>query len=166
MDLPEKLVSWLQDAHAIELHVEKTLHSYDRLAHPYPELSGRIRQHIADTRVHAEKVEKCLKSLGRAPSGFEALVARVLGVGQTAAASLLGDAVLTGCAAAYAMEHLEVATYTGIIAAAKEASQPEIVQACREIMAEDAAMGAWLLEQLPALTRKYLDQSSGYGAKS
>jgi len=163
MDLPEKLVSWLQDAHAIELHVEKSLHNYARKAQPYPELSARINQHIAETQRHATRVEDCLKSLGRSPSGLESLVAKVLGVGQTAASTILGDAVLTSCTAAYALEHLEVSTYTAIIAAAEEAKQADITRTCRQIMAEDAAMASWLLEHLPGLTRKYLDQSGGYG---
>jgi len=163
MDLPEKLVAWLQDAYAVEQHVQRTLQSYAATVKDYPEISAGITGHIAQTQRHSGRLEGCLKSLGRAHSEFESIVAKFLSVGQAATTSFLKDAVLSGCAAAYTLEHLEVATYRVIITTAEEANLKDIAKSCRDNMTEDLHMADWLLERLPGLTRRYLDQASGYG---
>ena len=67
-----------------------------------------------------------------------------------------GDAVLTNLAAAYALEHLEIATLAAIAAAAETIDRRDLADTCRGIVAEDAAMASWLLGFLPDLTKAYL----------
>jgi ferritin-like metal-binding protein YciE len=161
MDSDKKLVSWLRDAYAIEQQAETALRKYADASRDYPSLNAKLVEHAAETHKHKEWIESCLKALGQSHSGFESVVGRILGAGQTAASALLGDALLTNAAATYALEHLEVATYTASVAAAEKAGKEDVARICREILKEDSAMASWLLGQLPQLTQRYLGRSEG-----
>ncbi|MGH7997490.1 MAG: DUF892 family protein [Opitutaceae bacterium] len=156
MDLRPKLTGWLQDALAIEEAMIRILGRHLVAAAHYPQLAERLRQHLADTRRHAEQVHGCLKALGGSRSTLESAAARVMTALQTAADLLLADQVLTNTAAEAGLEHLEIATYCAIAAAADQAGERETAKTIREIMAEDQAMADWLAGHLPVLTRQYL----------
>lgn len=156
MDFKEKLIRWLRDAHAIERAVEKILEGHVRGAKAYPELVQRLESHLGQTREHAARVEQCLKLLGSGPSGAEGAVGKLLGALQGAASLLLPDPVVTSVAGDYALEHLEISTYTAIVAAAEAAGQEQICSLCRRTIEEEKAMADWLREYLPILSVKYL----------
>jgi ferritin-like metal-binding protein YciE len=77
-----------------------------------------------------------------------------------------GDEVVKGAMAGYVFEHLEIASYTALIAAAEECGEAEIARVCRENLAEEKAMADWLQQQLPAVTRAFLKrEEAGAPAK-
>jgi hypothetical protein len=50
--------------------------------------------------------------------------------------------------------------------AAETASEPEIARTCQRIMEQELDMAAWVWDQLPHLTEKYLERArSGAEAK-
>ena len=50
--------------------------------------------------------------------------------------------------------------------AAETAGKPEIARTCQRIIERELNMAAWVWEQLPGLTQKYLERSaSGESAK-
>jgi ferritin-like metal-binding protein YciE len=156
-----KLVAWLRDAHAIERAVEKTLETQSHAAKQYPELAQRLRSHAAQSHEHASRVENLLKSLNAIPSAAENAVGKILGSMQAAAGLFLGDPIVTNTAAAYALEHLEIATYVAVVAAAEAAGEPDAAAVCREIIKEEEGMAHWLRDYLPVLTVKYLAPGNG-----
>jgi ferritin-like metal-binding protein YciE len=58
----------------------------------------------------------------------------------------------------YAAEHLEIASYRALIAAAEELGHRDIAVICRSILAEEEAMAEWLAEQVPVITRLMLEE--------
>ncbi|HZZ56310.1 MAG TPA: DUF892 family protein [Opitutaceae bacterium] len=156
MDLKGKLVHWLRDAHALERAVEKILEGHARAARAYPELAERLLSHLGQTHEHVARVEKGLRLLGSDPSASETAAGRILGSLQSAASLALPDPVVTSVAGDYALEHLEISTYTAIVAAAEAADQEEIAELSRRTIAEEKEMADWLREYLPLLSVKYL----------
>jgi hypothetical protein len=66
--IQEQLISYLEDAHALEQHVEKALQSMISSAPNEPELQNPLRDHLQQTRGHIGLVEERLRAHGAAPS--------------------------------------------------------------------------------------------------
>ncbi len=80
--------------------------------------------------------------------------------GQAVGGSLMSDEVIKGAMAGYVFENMEIASYTALIAAAKEAGDSETQAACEKILPQEIAMAEWLLEHLPELTQAFLRRSA------
>ncbi|WP_313116337.1 ferritin-like domain-containing protein [Ectopseudomonas guguanensis] len=156
----ENLLDWLRDAHAMEQQAEKMLSAQaERLEH-YPDLKARIVQHIDETRGQRELLESCLQRLGSSPSTFKDLSAKVMAFGQAVAGMAVSDEVVKGAMSGYVFENMEIASYTVLIAAAREAGDSQTQTACEQILKQEVAMAEWLREHLPQITVAFLQRSA------
>ena len=152
----EHLTDWLRDAHAMERQAETMLTSMaGRLEH-YPDLKGRIEQHVQETRRQAEQLESCLERRGVGASTFKDFAGRMAAMGQGVTGMMASDEVVKGAMAGYTFEHLEIATYRTLIAAAEAAGDGQTKAACESILAEERAMADWLEEHLPAVAQRFI----------
>ena len=83
-----------------------------------------------------------------------------MALGQAIGGAPMSDEVIKGAISGYVFENLEIATYTVLIAAAAEIGDSQTQQACERILEQEKAMAAWLLEDLPATTRAFLERSA------
>jgi len=67
----------------------------------------------------------------------------------------------------YAFEHMEIAAYRILIAAAEAVGDTETARVCREILGEEEEMAGWLERNLPGVTQQYLrrEETPGVTAK-
>lgn len=65
----QQLVSWLGDAHAMEVQATQRLENQARRIASYPDLQKRIREHLDETRAQLEKVERCIERYDGCPPG-------------------------------------------------------------------------------------------------
>lgn len=158
MSPTQQLVTWLDDVHAIELSLAQTLQNHANDARDLPDVSVRIAAHIVETRRHAELVERCLALLGEKPSLMKSAMGNVMGMMQGPSTGMVRDELMKNALMDYAAEHLEIASYRALIAAAEELGQREVAEICRAILAEEESMATWLEEQIPALTRLMLEE--------
>jgi ferritin-like metal-binding protein YciE len=109
-DLTVQLTKYLQDVHAIESQSAVLLEKGPQMAGA-PELAALYAQHLGETREHQRLVEERLRALGAAPSALKDTALRLgaLNWGMFFAAQPDTPAKLAGFA--YALEHLEVASY-------------------------------------------------------
>lgn len=146
-------VSWLNDAHAMEMSIERTLQQQVRLAEDHPMVKEGIERHVEATKRHAEIVEGCLKELGESPSTVKDTVASAGAM----ASGLIGavqDDLVKAALNDYATEHMEIASYKSLIVGATQLGHQEMVQKCKDILAEEEAMADWLSQNLETLTRE------------
>ena len=156
----KNLVDWLRDAHAMEQQAEAMLKAQaERLEH-YPQLRGRIEQHITETRGQRELIEQCLARHDAKPSTFKDLGGKLTAFGQGIGGSLMTDEVVKGAAMGYVFENLEIASYTILITAAKDVGDTETQQACEQIIKEEYAMAEWLKDHLPQIVQAFLARSA------
>jgi ferritin-like metal-binding protein YciE len=158
MSTTQQFVTWLNSVHAIELSLAQTLQNHARDAEDVPELRDGISQHIAETRRHAELVERCLAILGEKPSMVKSAMGSLMGMVQGPSTGMFHDELMKNALSDYTAEHLEIASYRALIAAAEALQQPEIAAICREILKDEEAMAAWLQEKIPAITLLMLEQ--------
>ena len=147
-------VGWLNDAYAMEQGIVEALEAQVKLAEDHPMVKDGIQRHLEATKGHAESVKQCLDQLGESPSklksGMAEIGAKVQGMTMGAAEDKLVKAALND----YATEHMVIASYRALIAAAQQLGHPEIAQVCQAILQDELAMAAWLEENTPMLVRE------------
>lgn len=149
-------LGWLRDAHAMEQQAEQMLErTADRLEN-YPELKTKLDQHLRQTRRHADLVRGCIDRHNGGTSTVKDTAASMLGFAQAASGLFVGDEVVKASMAALAFEEGEIAAYKTLITAAERCGDAETRRVCEGILREEEEMAAWLDQQLPAITRKYL----------
>ena len=153
--------NWLRDAHAMESQAEEMLEAQASRIENYPDLSARIEQHLRETQVQRQRLETCMNRRGISSSGIKDMAGRFTAMMQGVGGSMAPDEVVKGSMASYVFEHLEIASYRSLIAAAEVAGDMETGQACRQNLEEELAMARWLEENLPQVTRTFLQRAAG-----
>jgi len=162
----DNLNDWLRDAHAMEQQAEKMLTAQaERLEH-YPALRARIVQHIEETQGQQRLLDECLTRRGISNSIVKDLGGKLMAFGQAVGGMMTSDEVVKGAMAGYVFENLEIASYTSLIAAARAVGDTQTQAACEQIIVEERAMAAWLLEHLPEVTQAFLARAETPGASA
>jgi len=78
-----------------------------------------------------------------------------------------GDEIVKAALATYTFEHMEIGSYRILIATAEALADTETKLVCEQILREEENMARWLEENLPSVTKQYLDRekTSGVTAK-
>jgi ferritin-like metal-binding protein YciE len=157
MNTREKLVGWLQDAHAMERSVEQILERHIQDADGVADVQQRLENHLDDTRDHARRLEECLSQLGAAPSAPKEIAGGMIGAIQGMATGAMADPLLRNAVADFAVENFEIACYNALITTATEAGEDEIAAVCELILRDEMDMATWWEEQIPEITKLCLD---------
>ncbi|NGR07008.1 ferritin-like domain-containing protein [bacterium SGD-2] len=152
----DNLLDWLRDAHAMEEQAEQMLTTTAERLKNYPDLRARIEQHIEETRHQAELVRGCIQRLGGDTSTIKDVAAKMMALGQGMSGMFVSDEVVKASLASYAFEHMEIASYRALIAAAEVCGDAETKRVCEQILVQEEAMAQWLAERLPDTVRKFL----------
>jgi len=165
-DANENLNDWLRDAHAMEQQAEKMLTAQaERLEH-YPALRDRIVQHIEETRWQQGVVDACITRRGTSNSVIKDIGGKLMAFGQAIGGMTASDEVVKGAMAGYVFENIEIATYTTLIAAADAVGDTDTRTACEQILVQEKAMAAWLLDHMPQVTQMFLQRSMTPGMEA
>jgi ferritin-like metal-binding protein YciE len=145
----DQLVTWLDDAYAMESGLISILESHASHFSGFTASAQRIREHIAETSRHAQRLEECLRQLGTAPSSMKSTLSSVMGGIEGASTAIFRDQLVKDVLADYASEQFEVACYTALVSLALDLNYPDVARLCGENLREDQAMADWLLRTLP-----------------
>ena len=145
----ELVISWLNDAHAMENALIKVLEHRIDDAKDFPAVQEMDRQHLEETKRHAELVKGCIERLGEKPSTAKSVMGTMFGAMQAPMTGLARDEIVKNCLMDYAAENFEVASYRALITAANQMGDQETVLVCEQIMQEDLAMANRILDGLP-----------------
>ncbi|MGH6899943.1 MAG: ferritin-like domain-containing protein [Geminicoccales bacterium] len=162
----ENLTNWLRDAYAMEGQAIQLLETQIERLENYPEALPRLRQHLDETREQQSQVEQCLHRLGTDTSTVKDTAMKIGASMQGMMHSMAGDEVLKHALGSNAFEHFEAGCYESLMVAAETAGEPEIARTCQRIMEQELDMAAWIWQQLPALTHKYMERSSADAAEA
>ena len=146
-----ELLSWLNDAYAMELGLAPILENHARDAAGDPGAKARIDRHAAETRRHAELLRECIERLGGSVSVVRATVSSVIGGIESLATAPFKDELVKNALMDYASEHFEIACYRALIIAAREAEREDVVKVCERILAEEQDMARWIEHQIPTV---------------
>jgi ferritin-like metal-binding protein YciE len=122
----------------------------------YPELSQRIQQHLDETKMQASRLQTCLDPIGEDTSTLKDTAATLMATAQSVSGVFAGDEVMKGSLASYTFEHMEIASYTILIAAANAAGEDEVARICEQNLQEEVDMAEWLMDNLEPTTAMFL----------
>lgn len=153
------LIQWLRDAHAMEEQAETMLSGQLGRLENYPELSNRIQQHLDETKEQASRLKSCLDRMDAGSSTMKDAGGKLMAAAQAVSGVFAGDEVMKGSLASYTFEHMEIASYTILIAAATEAGEHEVAAVCEQNLQEEVDMAEWLMDNLEPTTAVFLTRA-------
>jgi ferritin-like metal-binding protein YciE len=155
----EWLIQWLRDAHAMEEQAETMLNGQLSRIENYPELSDQIKKHLEETKGQAARLKQCLDRIGEGSSSLKDAGGKLMAMGQSISGVFAGDEVMKGSLASYTFEHMEIASYNILIAAANAVGESEVARVCEQNLREEEAMAEWLKEHIAGTTEQFLSRA-------
>ena len=146
----EMLISWLNDAYAMERALQEVLKRHAEDAAEKPSVQQRIKEHLEETGQHAQTVKGCVEQLGGSTSTVKSALSSVTGMAQGMLNRPAQDTMVKNAISDYAAEHFEIASYQALIAAAGALNHQDIVATLQGILAQEQAMADFLQQQLPS----------------
>lgn len=156
----ETLIEWLNDAYAMENNLIKTLEQHAKQAEDHPEIQSKIEEHLEQTKEHAEKVKAAIERLGGSVSAIKKGAGMAGGFISGMGAAAAEDALVKNAIADFAAEHMEIASYNALKAAAKQLGDKEIAEMCDEILEQEQEMADWLEENMPTAVKEFVEEKA------
>ncbi len=137
--LQQKLIDYVQDAHAMEQNVSNMLDSMISTTDD-PEIVDMLKHHKQETEEHERRLRERLDALGASTSTTKAVggigAALFKGVGDMARTDKPGKNARDG----FVTEHMEIASYQLLERLAKRAGDAQTAEVARRNRADEAAM--------------------------
>jgi ferritin-like metal-binding protein YciE len=163
-DQKETLLSWLNDAYAMEKGQVQVLENHVKDAQGQPEVHRKLAEHLELTRRHADMVEQCVARLGGSTSSVKTAMGTVAGFFQGRSTGAAPDELVKNALADYAAEHFEIACYRALITGARALGASDVAQVCEQILREEEDMARWLESRLPMVVQQYLGTEVAAGS--
>lgn len=152
------LLTGLQNQHAVENQAISLLSRQVERLENYPEMAARMRQHIDESKMQAQRLEELLTAFG---SGHSVLKDAGLSLSGNMAAlmhTVAPDEVIKNSFANYAFEHFEIAAYKSLLTLSDATGQTSGKTALEQSLSEEVAMAEWLDQHLADTTLRYLQR--------
>jgi ferritin-like metal-binding protein YciE len=156
--LQDKLVTYIEDAYAMEHQIMEALQKQVNLTKDFPNVQARIREHLAATEQHQQRMESRLKAYNKTPSGLKSAISNLMGNTMGMMAGTRTDPLAMTARDDYVIEHMEIASYAFLITLARVAGDEETVRACELNLRDEIEMQSWLAQHLPEAALLSLQQ--------
>ena len=156
----DHFMDWLRDAHAMEMQAETMLKAAASRIEHYPDVKARIELHISETQAQAQQIASCIERRGGDTSTLKDLGGKAMATAQGMSGMFASDEVVKSGVFSYAFEHMEIASYRSLIAAARALGDEATAQVCEKILKEEEAMATWLADHIQALTMQFLQRAA------
>ncbi len=149
-------ITGLKNAHGVEHQALALIdRQLDHLAN-YPEVADMLRQHRAETEQQISRIDEILAGFNESHSALKDVALSISGNLAAIAHVFAPDEILKNSFANYAFENFEAAAYRSLITLADAGSFVTATPLLQMSLREEQAMAAWIDENNPALTMKYV----------
>lgn len=148
-NLRDKLITYLQDAHAMEHQITQVLEDQVKDTQQYPQIQAHIQRHLDETRMHEQRMAERLSAFNEKPSSMKSVGTSMMGNLIGAAAGGRTDALSKAARDDYMTEHMEIAAYELLITTAQAFGDTETVRAAQANLTDEVRMAQWLEQNLP-----------------
>lgn len=156
--LQDKLVKYIEDAYSMENQLVEALEKQVSLTSEFPTIQVRIRQHLAETEQHRQRMEARLAAYNKKPSAVKGALSAFMGTTQGFVSGTRADPLAMAVRDDYMIEHLAIGSYTMLITIARAFGDEETVRACELNLRDEVEMQAWLAQHLPEATLRSLEK--------
>jgi len=158
----QKVIQYLSEAHAHEQTLTRELQAQIAMT-PRGSYRTILDTHLDETRRHADRVQRRLRTLGQGGNVVtavvgvvESVVGQAMAIGRAPLELVRGsggeEKVLKNAKDACASEALEIATYTAIERLAEQVGDDETAKLAASIRADEERMLERILQEIPKLT--------------
>jgi ferritin-like metal-binding protein YciE len=137
--LQQKLIDYVEDAHAMEQNVSRMLDSMMATTED-PEIEEMLRHHKEETERHEQRLRERLDALGAGTSTRKQAQTIATALVKGAADQVRGDQAGKNARDGYVSEHMEIAAYQLLERLAEKAGDTETAEVARQNRADDEAM--------------------------
>ncbi|WP_052981158.1 ferritin-like domain-containing protein [Shigella sonnei] len=148
------------------VQAEKMLESMASRIENYPELRSRIEQHISETKNQLSQLESILDRNNISRSVIKDSMSKMAAFGQSIGGIFPSDEIVKGSISGYVFEQFEIACYTSLLAAAKNAGDTASAPIIEAILNEEKQMAEWLLNHIPDTTEQFMVRSEIDGVEA
>jgi len=152
----DQLITWLGDAHAMEVGIVTTLEKHISDAKRQPKVKAALTKHLRETKKHATAMKQALASLGGSHPALREGLSKVVNMVAGLGTSVASDTSVKNAIADFATEHFEIACYTSLVQTATELGEKRIAQTCKSVLREEEAMARTLKGLFPQINAAYL----------
>jgi ferritin-like metal-binding protein YciE len=150
--LQQKLVDYIEDAHALEQNVSRMLDSMISTTED-PEIEEMLRHHKEETERQEQRLRERLDALGAGTSTRKEAQTIAAALMKGAADQVRGDQAGKNARDGYTTEHMEIAAYQLLERLAEKAGDTETAEVARQNRAEEEEMA----RKIDANWDKFLD---------
>lgn len=152
----ETYIDWLNNAYAMEQDIATTLEKQIDQVKENQEVKSQLLQHLETTKSQVTRLQSCIERLNGNVSKAKSFTATLMGTAKGTSTAMMDDKEVKNIVADYAVEHMEIGTYTSLIAAANFLEDTETVAILEEIREEEIEMARWIEKRLSQVTTSYL----------
>ena len=149
----------LRNQHAVENQAIELLERQIGRLENYPEMVERMRLHLEESKVQAQRLEELLSGLGTSHSAVKDSVMWFAGNLAAMMHTPAPDEVIKNTLVNFAFEHYEIASYKALLTLADISGHAAAVVPLRQSLAEEEAMARWIDEHLAETTRIFVRRS-------
>ncbi len=157
----ELYITGLRNQHAIENQAIELLERQIGRLENYPEMSDRLRQHLAESQQQARRIEELLAGLNTSHSTLKDMVTSFMGNVAAIGHAPASDEVVKNTFANYAFEHYEIASYQGLLVLADVAGQGASTSVLQQSLKEEQSMAQWIEQHLKPTMLRYVERYAG-----
>ena len=150
--LQQKLIHYVEDAHAMEQNVSRMLDSMISTTDD-PEITEMLRHHKEETERQEQRLRERLDAPGAGTSTRKQAQTIATALMKGAADQVRGDQAGKNARDGYTTEHMEIAAYQLLERLAQKAGDTETAEVARQNRAEEEAMA----QKIDANWDRYLD---------
>ena len=150
--LQQKLIDYIEDAHALEQNVSTMLDSMISTTDD-PEIEQMLKHHKEETERQEARLRERLDALGAGTSTRKQAQTVAAALVKGAADVVRGDQAGKNARDAYTTEHMEIAAYQLLERLAEKAGDTETAEVARQNRAEEEAMA----QKIDANWDRFLD---------
>ena len=153
-------ITGLRNQHAVENQAIELLERQVGRLENYPEMSDRMRKHIAESKEQARRIEELLSGLGSSYSTMKDTAMSMLGNLMALGHAPASDEVLKNTLANFAFEHYEIAAYKSLLTLADAMGHSPAKAALESSLREEVAMAEWIDQHIAATTLRFVERSA------
>ncbi|HEV7290813.1 ferritin-like domain-containing protein [Devosia sp. RR2S18] len=152
----EYFISGLKNAHAMENQALSIMRPQVSRIENYPEVAARLEQHIKETEVQIDRLERLLEGLGESNSGLKDMALSFSGSMAAIGHSAAPDEIVKNSFANYAFEHFEMAAYKSLLALSPHVGNATATELLTQSLEEEIAMADWVGRNIEPVTLQYV----------
>lgn len=152
-------IDGVRNAHSVEKQAIQLIERQLERIENYPDVSTKLREHLAETRQQHERLDRILESLDTSRSVLKDMAMEFSANMGALMHGAADDEILKNTFANNAFENFEIAAYKSLICIAEQGGFSQHVPALQQSLREEEEMARWIDANIETVTRMFIERT-------